>query len=97
MTLTLMRVPDSDRSHCGGNRRLSLHDNDLNTNRKSGVAFPLFFSRLDERLWVEIYMHMVTQKCVKFDVVCMTGGTVKHCHTPTPRERAHELKLLLCC
>ena len=51
-----------------------LHDNHLNTIRKSGVAFPLFISRLDERLWVEICMHTVTQKCVKFDVVCMPGG-----------------------
>ena len=54
--------------------RLALHDNDLNTIRKSGVAFPLFILRLDERLWVEICMHTVTQKCVKFDVVCMPGG-----------------------
>ena len=53
---------------------LALHDNDLNTIRKSGVAFPLFILRLDERLWVEICMHTVTQKCVKFDVVCMPGG-----------------------
>ena len=56
------------------NLRLALHDNDLNTIRKSGVAFPLFILRLDERLWVEICMHTVTQKCVKFDVVCMPGG-----------------------
>ena len=54
--------------------RPALHNNDLNTNRKSGVAFPLFILRLDERLWVEICMHTGTQKCVKFDVVCMPGG-----------------------
>ena len=34
--------------------RLALHGNALNTNRKSGVAFPLFILRLDERLWVKI-------------------------------------------
>ena len=54
--------------------RLALHDNALHTNRKSGVAFPLFILRLDERLWVEICVRAVMQKCVKFDVVCTPGG-----------------------
>ena len=31
--------------------RLASHDNDLNTNPRGGVAFPLFIPRLDERLW----------------------------------------------
>ena len=44
--------------------RWLFHDDDLNTNRKSGVAFPLFILRLDERLWVEICTHAVTQECV---------------------------------
>ena len=54
--------------------RLALHVNALNTNRKSGVAFPLLILRLDERLWVEICVHTVMQKCVKSDVVCVPGG-----------------------
>ena len=54
--------------------RLALCDNALNKKRKSAVAFPLFILRLDKRLWVEICMHTVTQKCVKFDVVSMPGG-----------------------
>ena len=54
--------------------RLVLHGNALNTNRKSGVAFQLFIPCLDERLWVKICVHTVTQKCVKFDVVCMPGS-----------------------
>ncbi|KAK0131091.1 Transposable element P transposase [Merluccius polli] len=47
--------------------RALLHDDDLNTNRKSGVAFPLFISRLDERLWVEICMHTVTQNYLIYE------------------------------
>ena len=55
--------------------RLALDDNAPNTNqRKSGVAFPLFIPRLDERLWVETCVHTVTQKCVKCDVVRTPGG-----------------------
>ena len=67
--------------------RLASH-NDLNTNRKSGVAFPLCIPRLDKCLWVEICAHTVTKKCVKFDVVCTPGGAVKRCQSPSKR-KAH--------
>ena len=54
--------------------RLRLHDDGLNRSHKSGVASSLFIPRLDERFREEICMHMVTQKCVEFDWVCMPGG-----------------------
>ena len=54
--------------------RLRLHDDGLNRRRKSGVASPLFNLRLDKRFREEICVHMVTQKCVEFDWVCMSGG-----------------------
>ena len=57
-----------------GRLGLDLHDDALSTNRKSGVAFPLFIPRLDGRLRVEVYVHTVTQKYAEFDVVCMPGG-----------------------
>ena len=47
---------------------LALHGNALITNRKSGVAVPLFIPRLDECLSVKICVHTVMQKCVKFYV-----------------------------
>ena len=72
MLCVLYAVVDS--SELSYSLRPASHDDALNTNRKSGVAFPLFIPRLDERLWVEICVHAVTQKCVKFDVVCMPGG-----------------------
>ena len=42
--------------------RLALFDNALNTNRESGVAFPLFIPRLVERLWVGICVRTVNVK-----------------------------------
>jgi len=46
----------------------------LKRNRKSGVTLSLFILRLDERFEWEIRVHMVTQKCEKFNVVCTPGG-----------------------
>ena len=56
------------------NLTLRLHDDGLNRRRKSGVASSLFIPRLDKRFWEEICVHTVTQKCVDFDWVCMSGG-----------------------
>ena len=53
-----------------GGLRLRLHDDRLNTRRKSGVASYIFIPRLDKRFREE----MVTQKCVEFDWVCMSDG-----------------------
>ena len=50
---------------------MALHDNYLNTNRESGVAFPLFIPRLDERLWVEVWVHTVAHVCCGLPVLHM--------------------------
>ena len=59
---------------------------------KVALRSHFFFPRLDERLWVEICMHTVMQKCVKFDVVYMTVARW-HCealpYTNTKSVRMH--------
>ena len=56
------------------NLRLRLHDDGPNRRRKSGVAYSLFIPRLGKRFRKEICVHTVTQKCVDFDWVCISGG-----------------------
>jgi len=47
----------------------------LKRKRKSGVVLLLFILRcLDQRFGWEIRVHMVTQKCVKFNLVCTPGA-----------------------
>ena len=53
--------------------RLRLHDDGLNRKRRSGVASLLFIPRSDKRFREEFCVHTVTQKCVEFYWVCMSG------------------------